>query len=179
MAGKLFPKVAGPRIFNTRQEVFFFATPSGDPSFGPGGLPTWIDLTAEAYGLPDLDGRGLKLGIDRHGPAFDPDTGSRQPTAEAAQRARDYLTRRLPALQGAQITETRVCQNANTSSGVFLLDRHPAFQNVWLAGGGSGHGFKHGPMVGKYLAARIMDDGPAEPRFSLESKQSAQNRSIF
>lgn len=177
--GKIFPGVVGDRIFPTRQEVFFFGTPPGDARYAPPALPTWIDLAHEAYGMPDLEGRGLKVAIDRHGPAFDPDDGSRLPTADGIERARQYLARRFPALAGAPVIESRVCQYENTSSGDFLLDRHPTLQNVWLAGGGSGHGFKHGPAVGEYLAGRIVDDAPAEPRFSLASKQTVQRRDIF
>lgn len=175
----LFPDVVGGRIFPTRQEVMFFSPPPGDPRFAPPALPTWIDMTSEAYGMPDLEGRGLKVGLDRHGPAFHPDTGSRLPSPEAILHTREYLARRFPALAEAPLAETRVCQYENTSSGDFLLDRHPAFQNVWFAGGGSGHGFKHGPSVGEYLAARILDDAPAELRFSLATKETVQQRAIF
>ncbi len=177
--GKLFPELLAHRIFVTRQEAFFFGTPPGDSRFAPPALPTWIDLAHEAYGMPDLEGRGLKIGIDRHGPPFDPDTGGRQPQPEAIGQARDYLARRFPAMSGAPLVESRVCQYANTSSGDFLLDRHPDFENVWLAGGGSGHGFKHGPAVGEYLAGRIVDEAPGDPRFSLETKQVIQRRAIF
>jgi sarcosine oxidase len=177
--GKLFPALLGGRIFVTRQEVFFFGTPPGESGFSPPALPTWIDLAHEAYGMPDLEGRGLKIAIDRHGPAFDPDSGNRQPTPQALNEARAYLSRRFPAMADAPLVESRVCQYENTSSGDFLLDRHPGFANVWLAGGGSGHGFKHGPAVGEYLAARILDAGPGDPRFSLETKQVVQTRVIF
>jgi sarcosine oxidase len=177
--GKLFPGLLAERIFVTRQEVFFFGTPPGDSRFSPPALPTWIDLAHEAYGMPDLEGRGLKVAIDRHGPAFDPDTGSREPTPRAVDDARNYLARRFPALADAPLVESRVCQYENTSSGDFLLDRHPEFANVWLAGGGSGHGFKHGPAVGEYLAARIIDGTSGDPRFGLETKQVIQNRTIF
>ncbi|HEY6270523.1 MAG TPA: FAD-dependent oxidoreductase [Terriglobales bacterium] len=177
--GKLFPDLLGDRIFNTRQEVFFFGVPPGDTRFRPPALPTWIDLAEEAYGMPGLDSRGLKLAIDRHGPGFDPDTGSRLPTAEGISQASQYLAKVFPALAGAPVVESRVCQYENTSSGDFLLDRHPTLQNVWLAGGGSGHGFKHGPSVGEYLAGQILDGGPSEPRFSLETKQAVQHRAIF
>jgi sarcosine oxidase len=177
--GRLFPGVLGERIFVTRQEVFFFGTPAGDRRFAPPALPTWIDLAHEAYGMPDLEGRGLKVAIDRHGHAFDPDHGSRQPTPEAIGQARDYLARRFPALAEAPLVESRVCQYENTSSGDFLLDRHPTFQNVWFAGGGSGHGFKHGPAAGEYLGGRIVEGAAGDPRFSLETKQIVQRRAIF
>jgi glycine/D-amino acid oxidase-like deaminating enzyme len=92
---------------------------------------------------------------------------------------RDYLARRFPALRDAPVVETRVCQYENTSNGDFLVDRHPAFENVWLVGGGSGHGFKHGPALGEYVAARVAGGGDAEARFSLASKQKVQKRSVF
>lgn len=177
--GKLFPALLGERIFVTRQEVFFFGTPPGDRRFAPPALPTWIDLAHESYGMPDLEGRGLKIAIDRHGPGFDPDSGSRQPSPEGIGQARDYLARRFPGLADAPLVESRVCQYENTSSGDFLLDRHPQCENVWLAGGGSGHGFKHGPAVGEYLADRIIDGESGNPRFSLETKQVVQRRAIF
>ena len=176
---KLFPDLLGSRIFNTRQEVYFFGVPAGDPRFGPPIMPTWIDLGEEAYGMPDLESRGFKVAMDRHGPAFDPDSGSRLPTPEGISKARQYLAERFPASADAPVVETRVCQYENTSNGDFLLDRHPALQNVWLAGGGSGHGFKHGPAVGAYLASQILDGGPPEPRFSIQTKQNVQNRAIF
>ena len=177
--GKLFPSLLGNRIFTSRQEIFFFGTPAGDSRFASPALPTWIELANEAYGIADLEGRGLKAAIDRHGPAFDPDSGDRLPTHEGIAQAREYVERRFPAMKSAPLVESRVCQYENTSSGDFLLDRHPAFQNVWLAGGGSGHGFKHGPAAGEYLVSRILDNTPGDPRFSLESKAVVQRRAIF
>jgi sarcosine oxidase len=177
--GKLFPELLGNRLFISRQEVFFFAPPAGDARFGPSTLPTWIDLADEAYGMPDLESRGVKIGIDRHGSAFDPDMGSRMPSGEGLDEALRYVGLRFPALRDAPLVEARVCQYENTSTGDFLLDRHPAFENVWLAGGGSGHGFKHGPSVAEYLAGRILAGERGEPRFSLESKFAVQKRAIF
>lgn len=177
--GTIFPDLLGKRIFVSRQEVFFFAPPAGDARFAPPALPTWVDFAREAYGMPDLESRGVKVGIDRHGDAFDPDTGSRVPSHEGLAEARRYLSRRFPALRHAPLVEARVCQYENTSTGDFLLDRHPGFDNVWLAGGGSGHGFKHGPSVGEYLAGRILDGMPSEPHFSLEAKLAVQSRAVF
>jgi sarcosine oxidase len=178
--GKLLPDLLGDRIFISRQEIFFFAPPPGDTRFAPPALPTWIDLAHDAYyGMPDLEGRGVKAAFDRHGPAFDPDSGSRVPSPECLDETRRYLGHRFPALRNAPLTEARVCQYENTSTGDFLLDRHPALENVWLAGGGSGHGFKHGPAVGEYLAGRILDGAPGEPRFSLETKLAVQSRAVF
>ncbi len=176
---KVFPEMLGERIFPTRQEVFFFGCPPGDDRFSGPRLPAWIDFGAEIYGLPDLEGRGFKVAPDRHGEPFDPDRGERLVSAESVARVRAFLARRFPALADAPLLETRVCQYENTSNGDFLIDRHPEIPNVWLVGGGSGHGFKHGPAVGEYVAERIQGGGPGEPRFSLASKQAVQKRSVY
>ncbi len=178
---KVFPEVLGRRVFPTRQEVMFFAPKAGDSRFAASAFPAWIDFSDPRgpYGFPDLEGRGVKLAFDLHGPEFDPDTGGRQVSAASVDAARQFLAERIPALRDAPLTETRVCQYANTSNGDFLLDRHPEFANVWLAGGGSGHGFKHGPAVGAYLCARLVEGGAEEPRFSLAGKQETQHRTVY
>jgi sarcosine oxidase len=176
---KLFPDLLSSRIFPSRQEVYFFGVPAGDARFGPPAMPTWIELRDEFYGMPDLESRGFKIANDRHGEAVDPDTQSRLPTPEGIAAAKKYLARRFSALKDAPVVETRVCQYENTSNGDFLIDLHPSFDNVWLVGGGSGHGFKHGPSLGEYVAARVKQEGAIEPRFSLAAKQTMQKRAVF
>jgi len=176
---KVFPELLGPRIFPTRQEVFFFGVPPGDRRFAPPALPVWCDFRYEIYGMPDLENRGFKVGSDRHGPRFDPDTGERLATAKGLRAMRDFLAVRFPALKDAPLIETRVCQYENTSNGDFLIDHHPDFENVWLVGGGSGHGFKHGPVLGEYVAALLTRGGAVEPRFSLASKGTTPRRAVF
>ena len=100
-------------------------------------------------------------------------------TAEALQSAREFLARRVPPLKDAPELEARVCQYANSWNGDFLIDRHPDFDNVWLVGGGSGHGFKHGPAVGEYVTALIEGRGEAEPRFALATKGTVPRREIY
>lgn len=177
--GRVFPELLRERIFPTRQEVYFFGVPAGDTRFSPPAIPTWIALADEVYGIPNLESRGFKIAIDRHGPEFDPDAGKRIVTPEGLGAARAYLAKRIPELKDAPVVETRVCQYENTSNGDFLIDRHPAFENVWLAGGGSGHGFKHGPALGDYVAEHVLHGGPIEPRFTLATKQVVQKRAIF
>ncbi len=177
--GKIFPNLLGERIFPSRQEVYFFGVPAGDRRFAPPAMPTWIYVADETYGIPDLENRGFKIALDRHGPAFDPDTGRRVVLPENLEWIRNYVARRFPGLKDAPVVETRVCQYENTSNGDFLIDRHPAFENVWLVGGGSGHGFKHGPAVGEYVAARVSEGGAVEPRFTLATKDKVQKRAVF
>ena len=181
--GKVFPSMLANRIFPTRQDVLFFGIPAGDRRFEPPQMPVWIDFSDDRhmYGFPDIETRGFKVAFDGHGPRFDPDTGSRSMTTSAIEAARAYLRDRFPALADAPVVDSRVCQYENTANGDFVIDRLPAFENVWVAGGGSGHGFKHGPAVGEYAAARVTGapSPGVEPRFSLESKGTEQQRAVY
>ena len=179
---KLFPSLLEKLIQVTRQEVFFFGVPAKDAPidrFGPENLPAWIDFTDLVYGIPNLDNRGFKVAIDAHGSEFDPDTGDRLASSDGLAAVRSYLAQRMPALADAPVTETRVCQYENTSNGDFLIDRHPECENLWLVGGGSGHGFKHGPAVGEHVTALIAGHREVEPRFSLATKDAVQQRKVF
>jgi glycine/D-amino acid oxidase-like deaminating enzyme len=177
---KLFPEVIGPRILPTRQEVFFFAPPAGDPRFNVGAMPGWADFNGGDifYGFPDLESRGVKFANDVHGVEVDPDTQDRRPTDAALRQIVAYRDRRFPLLKGAPLTESRVCQYENSSNGDFLIDLHPRWSNVLLLGGGSGHGFKHGPEIGRYAAGRLMGSIEPEPRFSLASKAETHHREV-
>lgn len=179
---KLFPEVLGGRITPTRQEVLHFGAPAGDGRFAAPALPVWADFNGGemVYGLPDLEGQGFKIAFDPHGPVVDPDTQDRRVGEAGVARARAYLAKRFPALADAPLIHSRVCQYENSSNGDFLIDRLPGHENVWLVGGGSGHGFKHGPAVGRRVAAHVLDDGVAvEPRFSLASKGQTAARTIY
>jgi sarcosine oxidase len=176
---KLFPELLADLIHVTKQEVAFVGVPAGDDSFNGGMFPAWIDFNDLVYGLPNLDGRGFKIAFDAHGAEFDPDSGERVVSSASLKAVREYLAQRLPRLANAPLIETRVCQYENTSNGDFLIDRHPDFENVWLAGGGSGHGFKHGPMVGEYVTALIRRGKIEEPRFGLATKQRVRARQVY
>ena len=178
---KLFPALLGKRIFPTRQEIFFFAPDAGDDRFAPGRLPGWADFNGGDiyYGFPDLEGRGFKIANDTHGAPIDPDLGDRAFSAGALADVRAYMKRRFPALAARPMTEARVCQYENSANGDLLIDRHPQWRNVVLAGAGSGHGFKHGPAVGKYAAELVAGTlRRPEPRFSLASKGETERRAV-
>jgi sarcosine oxidase len=113
---KIFPELLGPRIFVSRQEIIFFGVPQGEIQFCQEALPTWLYLKDEFYGMPDLENRGIKVADDHHGPAVDPDTQSRVAGTAAIESAREFVTRRFPALKHAPVVETRVCQYENTSN---------------------------------------------------------------
>ncbi len=166
--GGLFPDRIGERIRPTRQEVFFFGTPAGDPRFSEDRMPVWIDKGERLfYGIPGNEWRGLKVGDDTRGAVFDPTAGDRTPSAEALRTARAYLELRFPALKGAPLLESRVCQYENSPDLRFIIDRHPQAANAFIAGGGSGHGFKHGPAVGERVADLVLSGKAPDPFFAL------------
>ena len=175
----VFPELLGQRIVPTRQVVMYFGTAAGDDRFTAPHTPAWVDFASGIYGVPDLEGRGVKVGIDTHGARFDPDTGDRSIDGESIDTARAWLRRRFPSMARAPLIESRVCQDQNTSTGDFLIDRHPEHENVWLVGGGSGHGFKHGPAVGEYVTRLITTNAAPEASFTLESKGTVAQRAVY
>lgn len=158
--GKLFPRTVGGLVRATKQDVFFFGTPAGDSRFSDGQTPVWADHRGRfRYGIPGSDRRGFKIADDTRGPDFDPTSGEREVTPETLQDIRQYVAFRFPALKNAPLVETRVCQYEQTPDSHFIVDRHPKNENAWLLGGGSGHGFKHGPAIGEMMAGLILTDG--------------------
>lgn len=169
---RVCPDAMAGRLFVTRQEVHYFAV---DHTL-TGALPVWADLPF--YGLPSLEGRGFKVANDTHGPHVDIGEMDRHFSPEAVTQSRAFLAGRFPSIAEAPLNETRVCQYENSSNGDFVLDRHPGLENVWLAGCGSGHGFKHGPAIGAHLARLVLGTENTMARFSIESKQTRQKRTV-
>ena len=166
--GKLFPRTVGPHFISTKQEVFFFGTPAGDPRYNEGNVPVWADHSGHfMYGIPGNERRGFKVADDTRGPEFDPTSGQRLVSKDGLAAARRYLAYRFPGMKDAPLLETRVCQYENTTDHNFIVDRHPGNANVWIIGGGSGHGFKHGPALGEMVAKLVLKDETADPLFRL------------
>ena len=166
--GHVFPDVIGDRVRATRQEVFFFGTPPGDPRFSETALPVWADhATTFMYGIPGNEWRGFKVADDTRGPIVDPTTMERTPSPAAVQAAREYIGYRFPGLKDAPLVEARVCQYEQSPDEHLIIDRHPAADNVWIVGGGSGHGFKHGPAVGELVARLVLTGQAADATFRL------------
>jgi glycine/D-amino acid oxidase-like deaminating enzyme len=166
--GKLFPETIGRRIRSTKQEVFFFGTPAGDDRFTETRLPVWADHGEPfMYGIPGNLGRGFKVADDTRGPGFDPTSGERLVSPEGLRKVREYIGFRFPAMKDAPLVESRVCQYENSLDNHFIIDRHPRHQGVWLVGGGSGHGFKHGPALGEMVAAMVTENQDPDRGFGL------------
>jgi sarcosine oxidase len=169
---KLFPDVLGTAIFPTRQEVFYFAPGPEWTLSDAASLPIWVDQTDPRvpYGFPDIDGAGIKVAFHRTGLRFDPDSGSREVSREQIAEPTDYLRSRFRSIGTPTFLRAQVCHYENTSNGDLLIDRHPSLKNVWFAGGGSGHGFKHAPAVAEYVLDAIEKNYSPEPRFRLDGK---------
>jgi monomeric sarcosine oxidase len=178
--GRLFPDVIGDKVLPTRQEVYYFGPPPGSQRYQPGRMPIWIDFGERIfYGLPDLHGRGFKIADDTRGEAFDPTSGERAPTAEGIARARRLLAERFPELAKAPLVGAEVCQYENSPDGHLIIDRHPQVKNVWLAGGGSGHGFKLSPAVGEMLAEGVLSGKEIPKLFHLDRLHGGKRSTQF
>ena len=166
--GAMFPGlVDGPLVRPTRQELFTFGTPPG-AAHEPPALPVWADHGERFwYGIPGNERRGFKIADDTRGADFDPTDGDRTPSAGALDAARRYMEFRFPGMADAPLLEVRVCQYENSPDGDFLVDRHPEAADTWILGGGSGHGFKHGPAMGELVAGCVLGEREPEPRFLL------------
>ena len=173
--GQLFPQTVGPHFLSTKQDVFFFGTPAGDTRFEEGSLPVWAHHSGRfMYGIPGNQKRGFKLADDTRGPEFDPTSGPRIVDQDRLAAARRYLAHRFPGMKDAPLLETRVCQYENTTDHNFIIDRHPRNQNAWIIGGGSGHGFKHGPALGEIVTRLVLKDEASEPVYRLERFENAK-----
>ena len=162
----LFPEVVGNLIRVTRQEVYYFGPPPGDARYTPEACPVWLHLDDRLmYGIPEAG--GFKVANDTPGIEMDPTSASRAPSAEGIADARAFLARRVPGLAAAPLVGAEVCQYESTQDANFIIDRHPAAGDVWIVGGGSGHGFKMGPAIGELLASLLLDGVEPDPAFRL------------
>ncbi|MEQ8303827.1 MAG: FAD-dependent oxidoreductase [Cyclobacteriaceae bacterium] len=151
--GQVFPEVLAERITCTKQEVFYFGVPKEHAALYD-NMPAWVDLDGEDfyYGIPGNANRGFKIGVDRRGEKFDPTSGERISNPQVLADARKFIQMRFPGLRGAPVVECRVCPYENSPDGNFIFESHPDADNLWFLGGGSGHGFKHGPALGEMVA---------------------------
>jgi glycine/D-amino acid oxidase-like deaminating enzyme len=167
--GQLFPDAIGDRIRPTRQEVYYFGTPRGSERYLARRLPIWIDFGKRiVYGIPDVNGRWFKIADDTRGEPIDPTTANRNASKEGIARSRLFLAERFPELAKAPLLSAEVCQYENSPDGHLIIDRHPQAGNVWLLGGGSGHGFKLAPVVGEMTAEAILMGKDVPKMFRLE-----------
>jgi sarcosine oxidase len=160
----LFPDLVEQRV--TRRDVFFVGV---DGSWT--GTPGFCDYSGPFYGHGEVGGFGFEVAWDGPGEEVEPDTLDRVPDARSEEVARDYVGRRFPALDGAPLVGARVCQYDLTTDTHFLFDRHPERGGWWLLGGGSGHGFKHGPALAEYVVDCIEGRRDPQPFHALGPRE--------
>ena len=151
----------------TRQEVVLFDVP---PRWASPPAPGWLDFDASLYGHALIEPHGMKVASDREGEPVEPGQRAAHAGETSLAAACDYLAARFPALAGAPVRSAPGCHYSLTPDGNFIFARHPEHERVWLLGGGSGHGFKHGPAIAEQ-AARVLA-GAAQPdaRFALAER---------
>jgi sarcosine oxidase len=169
--GPWLPAVFGDRLrlTVTQQDACWFA--AGEAWRGD-RIPAWVDFAGAAYGTGDVDGRGFKCASDRQGPPFDPDTDDRSALPAHVAAARAILGHRFPALAEVALDGTHTCQYTTTIDTEFLIAPLDG-DRVWVAGGGSGHAFKHGPALGEYVADVLDGTRAPDPRFGLGRRRPA------
>jgi glycine/D-amino acid oxidase-like deaminating enzyme len=182
--GKTFPLMQN-RMRTPLGTVVYFATPPGDDRFTHPNLPSWNFPGTTGWGALPVDNRGFRVrgggggGGQSAGPGAsgnsaagggpqaaappaanvtDPDFSSRWVEPQRLEGPRRFVTARFPALADAPIAQTWACHYEGTSSRNFIIDMHPNLPNVWIAGGGNAEAFKQGPVLGEYIAGRVLGD---------------------
>jgi sarcosine oxidase len=151
---KVFPSVMKNKLATPRRVVFFYGTPPGDERFTYPNFPTWsVD---NAYGFPSIEGKGFKVVPTFARVIVDPDTQEHTLSAEELRGGREFVTKWFPALAEQPLVDSKVCQREDSVDEHFIVTQHPELDNVWLVGGGSGHGYKHGIILGEYVANRVV-----------------------
>ena len=166
---KAFPDLMAAKIRTPLGHVHYFGTPPGDDRFTFPNLPSFNFPGVTGWPALAPDNRGFRVRLRGSAPT-DPDTSDRAFDRSHDALARGFLAERFPIMSGAPLLETRACHYDMSSSGNFIIDRYPGFENVWVAGGGTAEGFKFGPVVGEYIARRVLgieDDAALAKAFAL------------
>jgi glycine/D-amino acid oxidase-like deaminating enzyme len=172
---KAFPELMGPRIRTPLGYVHYLGTPPGDDRFTFPNLPSYSFPGVTGWPALPPDNRGFRVRMRGDTPT-DPDTSQRAFDRSKDKLAREFVRRHFPLLGDAPLLETRACHYEFSASRNFIIDRHPELANVWFAGGGSAEGFKFGPVLGEYVAKRVLDlEGNARlaEAFSLKMSETA------
>ena len=167
--GRLFPGVVDLRV--TRQDVCLFDVPA---NWATPGVPGWLDFDSSFYGHGLVEPHGMKVSNDREGVDVDPGARPERAAEEYIRHSAEYLARRFPALAGAPLRSAPVCHYSLTADGGFLFARHPRHERVWLLGGGSGHGYKHGPAIAALVARVLRGEAEPDERFRLGERAASR-----
>jgi len=162
----MFPRTVKPISVVAGVNVLYHSTPDGSEMFDLTRMPCWIDHGMGSFGLPSVEGSGVKAAVvipDK----IDLDNDERLIRRSMVARTRQYIDRRFPGLVGQKVVDSKFNQIIITPDTHFIIDFHPQHGNVLLAGGCSGHLFKHGPVFGEFAAGVGLREYATADRFRL------------
>ena len=125
------------------------------------GAAAWFDEQERLYGFPDVEGLGMKAVTHRPGRPLDLERTPREIDRATIASVSKYLAWRFPELAAAPLLWGRVMHYEMTPDGHFMIGFRPSDDRSLIVGGGSGHGFKHAPSIGRHVADLI--EGRASP----------------
>ena len=168
--GDMYPRTIAPILDVVRQNIIYTSTPDADTSYDSDNMPGWIDHGYSAYGAPSIEGTGVKAAIAWTEAIIDLDNDERIVDQATFTRTRQYIRNRMPGLAGQRAVDQKACQIAMTPDTHFIIDHHPQHENVLIVGGCSGHLFKHGPVVGEFVAGVGLREFGTADRFKINSR---------
>lgn len=170
--GEMFRRTIRPISNIVRQNIIYTSTPESDASYDAENMPCWVDHGMGAYGIPSINGHGVKAAIAWSHTIIDLDNDERVVDEATFTKTRAYIGKRLPGLAGQRAVDQKACQIAMTPDTHFIIDHHPEHENVLIAGGCSGHLFKHGPVFGDFAAGVAMGEYGTAERFRIGNRHS-------
>ncbi|MGI9356152.1 MAG: FAD-dependent oxidoreductase [Rhizobiaceae bacterium] len=170
--GEMYRRTIAPISNIVRQNIIYTSTPEGDQSYDAANMPCWVDHGMGAYGLPSINGHGVKAAIAWTHSIIDLDQDDRVVDDATFTKTRAYIRKRFPGLADQKAVDQKACQIAMTPDTHFIIDCHPEHENVLLLGGDSGHLFKHGPVVGDFAAGVALREYGTSDRFKINSRTS-------
>jgi sarcosine oxidase len=155
-----------------RQVQYWFAPEGGAEPFLPDRHPVYIwedEQGRQFYGFPAHNGlsAGVKVAFFRGGQTCTPDTIDRTVHPEEIEAMAAFVRRGMPTLPG-RFLRAATCMYTNTPDEHFVIARHPRHEQVVVACGFSGHGFKFVPVVGEVLADLVTEGRTSHPIYLFD-----------
>lgn len=172
----MFPRTVKPISAVLGINVLYTSTPDGSDAFDMAKMPCWIDHGQGSFGLPSSEGSGVKAAVVIPNQPIDLDRDERLIERASLSRTRAYIRHRLPGLVGERVVDSKFNQVILMPDTNFIADWHPEHQNVLLAGGCSGHLFKHGPVFGDFVAGLAVRDYGTADRFRVAGRRKLSAR---
>lgn len=166
----MYPRFIKPISTVVGVNVLYTSTPDGSTAFDQENMPCWIDHGQGSFGLSSVEGSGVKAAVvipDK----IDLDNDERLIRRETLARTRRYIERRFPGLVGERVVDSKFNQLIITPDTNFIVDWHPEHENVLLAGGCSGHLFKHAPVFGDFVAGVGLKEFGTADRFKVAGRK--------